>query len=62
MIVCGSIKQTGITRDLRLRRSIYLPTASYGHFGRTDIDAPWEATDRADILRKAAGLGEKQPA
>jgi len=56
------LSPTGIIRDLRLRRPIYLPTASYGHFGRTDIDAPWEATDRADILRKAAGLGEKQPA
>ncbi len=56
------LSPTGIIRDLRLRRPIYLPTASYGHFGRTDIDAPWEATDRADELRKAAGLGEKQPA
>ena len=56
------LSPTGIIRDLRLRRPIYLPTASYGHFGRTDIDAPWEATDRADQLRKAAGLGEKQPA
>jgi len=56
------LSPTGIIRDLRLRRPIYLPTASYGHFGRTDIDAPWEATDRAEELRKAAGLGEKQPA
>jgi S-adenosylmethionine synthetase len=56
------LSPTGIIRDLRLRRPIYLPTASYGHFGRTDIDAPWEITDRADALRKAAGLGEKQPA
>ena len=56
------LSPTGIIRDLRLRRPIYRPTASYGHFGRTDIDAPWEATDRAETLRKAAGLGEKQPA
>jgi S-adenosylmethionine synthetase len=56
------LSPTGIIRDLRLRRPIYLPTASYGHFGRTDIDAPWEATDRADTLRKAAGLEEKAPA
>jgi S-adenosylmethionine synthetase len=56
------LSPTGIIRDLRLRRPIYLPTASYGHFGRTDIDAPWEATDRADALRKAAGLGEKATA
>lgn len=45
----------GIVRDLRLRRPIYRPTASYGHFGRHDIDAPWEATDKAETLREAAG-------
>ena len=44
----------GIIRDLRLRRPIYRPTASYGHFGRLDIDAPWEETTRADELKKAA--------
>ncbi|HKZ51321.1 MAG TPA: methionine adenosyltransferase, partial [Dehalococcoidia bacterium] len=43
-------------RDLDLRRPIYLATAAYGHFGRSDIDAPWERTDKADELRKAAGL------
>jgi S-adenosylmethionine synthetase len=47
----------GIIRDLRLRRPIYRATASYGHFGRLDIDAPWEITNKADDLRKAA---EKQ--
>lgn len=51
-----------IVRDLRLRRPIYRPTASYGHFGRHDIDAPWEATDKAEALRKAAGLPEAQHA
>jgi S-adenosylmethionine synthetase len=45
-----------ILRDLGLRRPIYRATASYGHFGRTDIDAPWEITNRAADLRKAAGL------
>lgn len=45
-----------IIRDLDLRRPIYRATAAYGHFGRTDIDAPWERTDRADALRRAAGL------
>jgi S-adenosylmethionine synthetase len=40
---------------LRLRRPIYRATAAYGHFGRTDIDAPWEETDRADELRARAG-------
>jgi S-adenosylmethionine synthetase len=44
----------GIIRDLNLRRPIYRQTASYGHFGRSDLDLPWERTDRADQLRKAA--------
>jgi S-adenosylmethionine synthetase len=44
----------GIINSLRLRRPIYRPTASYGHFGRLDIDAPWEEADRADELKKAA--------
>jgi len=39
-----------------LRRPIYRQTAAYGHFGRTDIDLPWEKTDKANILRKEAGL------
>jgi S-adenosylmethionine synthetase len=43
---------------LDLRRPIYQRTAAYGHFGRDDIDAPWEATDKADALRSEAGLGE----
>ncbi len=45
-----------IIRDLDLRRPIYRATAAYGHFGRSDIDAPWERTDKADALRRAAGL------
>jgi S-adenosylmethionine synthetase len=43
-----------IIRDLQLRRPIFRNTAAYGHFGRADIDAPWENTDRAGELRKAA--------
>lgn len=43
-------------RDLDLRRPIYRQTAAYGHFGRTDVDLPWERTDKADALRKAAGI------
>ena len=39
-----------------LRRPIYRATAAYGHFGRDDIDAPWERTDKAEALRKAGGL------
>ena len=50
------LRPGAIIRDLRLRRPIYLPTAAYGHFGRTDIDAPWEVVDRAEDLRDAAGL------
>ncbi len=41
----------GIVRSLDLRRPIYRQTAAYGHFGRTDIDLPWERTDRAEELR-----------
>jgi len=50
------LRPGAIIRDLRLRRPIYKATAAYGHFGREDIDAPWESTDKADALRKAAGL------
>lgn len=45
-----------IIQNLDLRRPIYQATAAYGHFGRHDIDAPWEATDKAELLRKEAGL------
>ncbi len=50
------LRPAAIIRDLRLRRPIFRATAAYGHFGRTDIDAPWEATDKAESLRRAAGL------
>lgn len=46
------LRPAGIIRMLDLRRPIYKQTAAYGHFGRTDIDLPWEHTDKADILRK----------
>jgi S-adenosylmethionine synthetase len=49
-------RPAAIIRDLDLRRPIYRATAAYGHFGRTDIDAPWERTDKADLLRRDAGL------
>jgi len=45
------LRPAAIIRDLDLRRPIYAATAAYGHFGRTDIDAPWEATNRVDALR-----------
>jgi S-adenosylmethionine synthetase len=43
---------------LQLHQPIYSPTAAYGHFGRIDLDLPWERTDRAAALREAAGLTE----
>ena len=46
----------GIMDKLKLRRPIYKQTAAYGHFGRTDLEVPWEETDMADVLRKEAGL------
>ena len=52
----------GIIRDLRLRRPIYRATSAYGHFGQSDIDAPWEATGHADALRRSASMAETQPA
>ncbi len=48
------LRPGAIIRDLDLRRPIYRPTAAYGHFGRHDIEAPWENTARADVLRAAA--------
>jgi S-adenosylmethionine synthetase len=50
------LRPAAIIRDLDLRRPIYKATAAYGHFGRTDIDAPWERLDKVETLRKAAGL------
>ncbi len=50
------LRPAAIIRDLDLKRPIFRQTAAYGHFGRTDIDLPWEKTDKAEILRKE-GLG-----
>jgi S-adenosylmethionine synthetase len=50
------LRPAAIIRDLNLRRPIYKATAAYGHFGRDDIDAPWELTDKAEMLRREAGL------
>jgi len=50
------LRPGAIIRDLELRQPIYKQTAAYGHFGRTDIELPWERTNRVDALRKAAGL------
>jgi S-adenosylmethionine synthetase len=48
------LRPGAIIRDLDLRRPIYRATANYGHFGRNDIDAPWEDTSRAEALKEAA--------
>jgi S-adenosylmethionine synthetase len=48
------LRPGAIIRDLDLRRPIFRQTAAYGHFGRDDIDAPWEQTNRAEALRQAA--------
>ena len=46
------LRPAGIIKMLDLRRPIYKQTASYGHFGRTDLDLPWEKTDKAELLKK----------
>ena len=48
------LRPGAIIRDLELRRPIYRQTASYGHFGRTDLDLPWERTDKIELLQKLA--------
>lgn len=50
------LRPAGIISMLDLRRPIYRQTAAYGHFGRTDLDLPWERVDKADELRKHAGI------
>ena len=52
------LRPGAIIRDLNLRRPIYRQTAAYGHFGRDDVQLPWEETNRAAALRIAAGLSE----
>ena len=49
------LRPAGIIQALNLRRPIYQPTAAFGHFGRTDIDAPWEALDKVPMLRRGIG-------
>ncbi len=57
-IVAGTfdLRPSGIIETLNLRRPIYRPVAAFGHFGRPDLDLPWERTDKANALRKSAGL------
>ena len=53
---CFDLRPAAIIRDLNLRRPIYRATAAYGHFGRHDIDAPWEKLDKVAELKAALGL------
>ncbi len=50
------LRPAAIIQNLQLRRPIYRNTAAYGHFGREDLDAPWERTDKASVLRAEAGI------
>jgi S-adenosylmethionine synthetase len=51
------LRPAGIIKSLNLRRPIFEQTAAYGHFGRTDLDVPWEKTDKADALKAAVKSG-----
>jgi S-adenosylmethionine synthetase len=50
------LRPAAILRDLELQRPIFTKTAAYGHFGRDDHDFTWERTDKAALLREAAGI------
>ncbi len=50
------LRPAGIIKELDLRRPLYRQTAAYGHFGRTDVQLPWEKTDKAEALRREAGI------
>jgi S-adenosylmethionine synthetase len=56
------LRPAAIIHHLDLRRPIYKQTAAYGHFGRPDLDLPWERLDKADALREAAGISVAVPA
>ncbi len=53
------LRPGAIIHNMNLRRPLYRQVASYGHFGRNDLDVPWERTDKAEVLRKEAGLGKR---
>ncbi|MBX6342153.1 MAG: methionine adenosyltransferase domain-containing protein, partial [Thermomicrobiaceae bacterium] len=54
------LRPGAIIRDLDLQRPIYRQVAAYGHFGRPDLDLPWERTDKAELLREEAGLAPSE--
>ncbi len=51
---CFDLRPAAIIRDLDLKRPIYTATAAYGHFGRTDVDLPWEHLDKVELLKETA--------
>ena len=51
---CFDLRPASIIEMLDLRRPIYRQTAAFGHFGRTDIDLPWERLDKVELLRETA--------
>jgi S-adenosylmethionine synthetase len=53
------LRPAGIIQSLNLRHPIYQPTAAFGHFGRTDVDLPWEALNKVPMLRKGSGANIK---
>ena len=55
------LRPAAIIAALDLRRPIYRQTAAYGHFGRPDLDLPWERTDKAELLASEAGLPAPEP-
>src|SRR5919107_5348131 len=55
------LRPASIIAALDLRRPIYRQTAAYGHFGRPDLDLPWERTDKAELLAAEAGLAQPEP-
>ena len=55
------LRPAAIIEDLDLLRPIYTATAAYGHFGRPDLDLPWERTDRAALLADGAGVALPEP-
>jgi S-adenosylmethionine synthetase len=55
------LRPGAIIRDLNLRRPIFRQVSNYGHFGRDDLDLPWERTDKVEQLRRAAGIVAGEP-
>ena len=53
------LRPAAILQELDLKRPIYAQTSAYGHFGRTDLDLPWERTDRVEALQKAVAAAQQ---